>query len=349
MTPTIEKGPTELISQARQLLNAEYLKKCTDEYKTWAANNPYASSRTGELLLRFPPFTGVLSTPGLFRSTISPPSEKDVVNKALELYNQNRPIETQTVTAPSQSVTPAVEIAAVVPDPVIEEVVDPTPEPEAILNQPIEPEPQTVEEVPEVIPKDTQYANKIFDIFKVIEKLTPTEDKKEESTPSTDVTVEPAVAESLAADITNEQNIETEEPTPVEPPLVEPPPPLVPPEPIVPIIPLPPMEPMPVPPPAAESTPTPNVPELLIVSPYEDRIKNIFKDVPIEPTPAALPTLPEPTPAVPEPTPAVPEPLTVSPYADRISQIFKDVPKQPPLESFTSILKKTFFGTKQNT
>ena len=342
MTPTIEKGPTELISQARQLLNAEYLKKCTDEYKTWAAKNPYASSRTGELLLRFPPFTGVLSTPGIFRSAISPPSEKDVVNKALELYNQNRPIEPQPVTVPSQSVTPAVEIAAVVPDPVAEEVVEPTPEPEAMLNQPIEPEPQTVEEDPEVIPKDTQYANKIFDIFKVIEKLTPTEDKKEEAIPSTDATIEPDVAESVAADITNEQNIETEEPTPVEPPPVEPPPPLVPPEPIVPIIPLPPMEPMPVPPPAAESTPTPNVPELLIVSPYEDRIKNIFKDVPIEPTPAALPTLPE-------PTPAVPEPLTVSPYADRISQIFKDVPKQPPLESFTSILKKTFFGTKQNT
>jgi hypothetical protein len=334
MTPTIEKGPTELISQARQLLNAEYLKKCTDEYKTWAANNPYASSRTGELLLRFPPFTGVLSSPSTFRSTISPPSEKDVVNKALELYNQNRPIETRPVTTPSQSETPAVEIAAVVPDPVAEEVVEPTPEPEAMLNQPIEPESQTVEEDPEVIPKDTQYANKIFDIFKVIEKLTPTEDKKEEVIPSTDATVEPAVAESVVADITNEQNIETEEP----------PPPLVPPEPIVPIIPLPPMEPIPVPTPTVESTPIslPIEPEPLAVSPYEDRINHIFKDIPIEPTP-------EPTPTIPEPTPTIPEPLTVSPYADRISQIFKDVPKQPPSESFTSILKKTFFGTKQNT
>jgi hypothetical protein len=341
MTPTIEKGPTELISQARQLLNAEYLKKCTDEYKTWAANNPYAINRTGELLLRFPPFTGVLSTPGLFRSAISPPSEKDVVNKALELYNQNRPIESQPVTTPSQSVNPTVEIAAVIPDPVIEEVVDPTPEPEAMLNQPIEPQPQTIEEDPKVTTKDTQYASKIFDIFKVIEKLTPTEDKKEEAIPSMD-TIEPVVAESLAADITNEQNIETEEPPPVEPPPVEPPPPLVPPEPIIPIIPLPPMEPMPVPPPAAESTPTTSVPELLTVSPYEDRIKHIFKDIPTEPTPAALP-------AVPELTQAVPEPLTVSPYEDRISQIFKDVPKQPPSESFTSILKKTFFGTKQNT
>ena len=231
--------PTVLINQARQVLNAEYLKRCTDEYKTWSANNPYARHRTGELLLRFPPFTGVPQPIG-FASTIRPPSEKDVVNKALELYNLNK-----------------LKLNPVQESPTIEPVVEQDIEPELILNQPFEPIQQPVEEVPEPAPKDAEYVNKVFDIFKVIDKLATTEP--------------------------------VPEPTPPE------------------------LVPLPIPP----------------------------IEVITEPEP-----VPEP---VPEPIPE-PEiiPQTDKPYVDKIEEIFKDVPKQPVQESFTSMLRKTFFGAKTN-
>jgi len=226
--------PAALINQARQILNAEYLKRCTDEYKTWSTNNPYAKHRTGELLLRFPPFTGV-SNPIGFVATIKPPSEKDVVNKALELFNLN-----------TSKVTPTV-------DSIVKQDI----EPELTLNQPLPPIQEPVEEIPIPAPKNTEYVNKVFDIFKVIDKLATTEP------------------------------VPTPEPTPPE------------------IVPL-----------------------------------------PIPPVEVITEPIPEP---IPEPTPEPKViPQTDKPYVDKIEEIFKDVPKQPTEESFTSILRKTFFGAKAN-
>jgi hypothetical protein len=260
--------PTILINQARQILNADYLKKCTEEHKMWASNNPYASHRTGELLLRFPPFTGAVLPSIGFTSRIKPPSEKDVVNKALELYNLNKSKEELVQESPA-----------------IEPVVKQDIEPELILNQPFESIQQPIEEVPEPAPKNVEYVNKVFDIFKVIDKLANTDPASEPTPP---------------------------ELTPLPVPPIE-------------VI----TEPEPVPEPIPEPIPEP-VPE------------PILEPVP-EPTPEPIS---EPV-SEPEPVPEI-IPQTDNPYVAKIEEIFKDIPKQPVQESFTSMLRKTFFGAKTN-
>lgn len=282
-----DPDPSVLINQARQILNADYLKRCTDEYKKWSTNNPYANHRTGELLLRFPPFTGV-SHPIGFASTIRPPSEKDVVNKALELFNLNKSKE----------------------NPIVDSIVDQDIDPELTLNQPLSPVQEPVEEIPAPAPKNTDYVNKVFDIFKVIDKLATTE------------------------------------PVPPPAPAPEPTPPeLVP-------IPIPPIEVIPEP--ISESilesapTPEPTPPELV---PIPTPPIEVIPEPISEPVSTPGPTPPPPIEVIPEPVP-IPEskviPQTDNPYVAKIEEIFKDVPKQPPQESFTSILRKTFFGAKTN-
>lgn len=95
-----EQAQLELISTARQLLNSDYSRRCTEEYRIWSSTNQNNVNRVGEMLLRYPPFSGALS-PLSFRSTIARPTEDDVVRKALELYNRERP-------SPYQNSVPAV-------------------------------------------------------------------------------------------------------------------------------------------------------------------------------------------------------------------------------------------------
>jgi len=95
-----EQAQLELISTARQLLNSDYSRRCTEEYRMWSSTNQNNVNRVGEMLLRYPPFSGALS-PLSFRSTIARPTEDDVVRKALELYNRERP-------SPYQNSVPAV-------------------------------------------------------------------------------------------------------------------------------------------------------------------------------------------------------------------------------------------------
>jgi len=106
-----EKAQLELISTARQLLNSDYTRRCTEEYRVWSSStNQININRVGEVLLRYPPFSGALS-PLAFRSTIAKPTEDDVVKKALELYNRERP-------SPYQNSVPAVV------DPISDPIVD---------------------------------------------------------------------------------------------------------------------------------------------------------------------------------------------------------------------------------
>jgi len=100
MSYPTEKAQLELISTARQLLNSDYARRCTEEYRVWSSTNQNNINRVGEVLLRYPPFSGALS-PLSFRSTIARPTEDDVVRKALELYNRERP-------SPYQNSVPAV-------------------------------------------------------------------------------------------------------------------------------------------------------------------------------------------------------------------------------------------------
>jgi hypothetical protein len=116
-----EKAQLELISTARQLLHSDYTRRCTEEYRVWSSTNQNNINRVGEVLLRYPPFSGALS-PLAFRSTIARPTEDDVVRKALELYNRERPSPYQNsvpaVVDPFSSLTDSV--SATTPAPAVE-------------------------------------------------------------------------------------------------------------------------------------------------------------------------------------------------------------------------------------
>jgi len=141
-----EQAQLELISTARQLLNSDYTRRCTEEYRVWSSTNQNNVNRVGEMLLRYPPFSGALS-PLAFRSTIARPTEDDVVKKALELYNRERP-------SPYQNSVPAVvdpisypivnSALATTPAPIIEIAGSTQPQSFAVSTQ-VAPAPLTVE------------------------------------------------------------------------------------------------------------------------------------------------------------------------------------------------------------
>jgi hypothetical protein len=196
-----EKEQLELISTARQLLNAEYAKQCTREYQSWSIVNKNIINRTGEVLLRYPPFSGALS-PVSFRSTIAKPTETDVVNMALELYNRNQPSPYQTsadaVVEPTPEVVPVEELSSAlstlvsteadVTEPAIlsaakstspaltdetakdtttEGIFDIFKKPAELVTATVEPE--KAEPAPVLAietPKNTKLSDRIFDIFK---------------------------------------------------------------------------------------------------------------------------------------------------------------------------------------
>lgn len=99
----------ELISTARQILNAEYIQKRTDEYAQWNANNKETWQR-GNLPLPTFPFLGSAAFAS-FQPTTPFPTEAAVIAKALELYNREFP---QAVSQPEAT------------EEVIEEVIEDT-------------------------------------------------------------------------------------------------------------------------------------------------------------------------------------------------------------------------------
>ena len=85
----------------------------------WSITNQNNVNRVGEVLLRYPPFSGALS-PLSFRSTIAKPTEDDVVKKALELYNRE-------YASPYQNSVPAV--VDPISDPIVDTALATTPAP----------------------------------------------------------------------------------------------------------------------------------------------------------------------------------------------------------------------------
>jgi len=283
MLYSTEKEQLELISTARQLLNAEYAKQCTQEYQSWSIVNKNIINRTGEVLLRYPPFSGALS-PVSFRSTIAKPTETDVVNMALELYNRNRPSPYQTsadaVVEPTPEVVPVEELSSAlstlvsteadVTEPAIlsaakstspaltdETVKDTTPggifdifkKPAELVTATVEPEKTQPAPVLAIeTPKNTKLSDRIFDIFKKPADIPlPQVDAKEEADPLTEPVVVTKV-DDTRTDFT------------VEVPAV-----------VVP-------EPAPV--------PAPPPPQL--TNSYVDKIQEIFNDVPKDNSPGGV-------------------------------------------------------------
>ena len=93
----------EFINQATTLLTQDYNIKYTAEYGTWLRNhkNVWSQSHT---IIPFPPFI-ISSDIASFKSVISPPSEAEIVSKALELYNKRN-----AVNEVSESAMPTEEI-----------------------------------------------------------------------------------------------------------------------------------------------------------------------------------------------------------------------------------------------
>ena len=311
-----EKEQLELISTARQLLNAEYAKKCTQEYQSWSAVNKNIINRTGEVLLRYPPFSGALS-PVSFRSTIAKPTETDVVNLALELYNRNRPSPYQTsadtVVEPISEIVPVEEpVSALVPAVVTAETApaestalstlvstetDST-EP-AILSDAVPASPALTDETA----KDNSFTGGIFDIFKKPDELVTVAVEPEKTEPVVPTVAAPAPVPAIEApkDAKFTDRIFDIFKKPSE---------------------------IPVPEVTAKEEPDP-LTEPVVVTRVEDTRTDFTVEVPAV--------------VVPEPAPTLQ--LTDS-YADRVKEIFNDVPKDKPTLGITGMLKRAFSGKK---
>jgi hypothetical protein len=314
-----EKEQLELISTARQLLNAEYAKKCTQEYQSWSTVNKNIINRTGEVLLRYPPFSGALS-PVSFRSTIAKPTETDVVNLALELYNRNRPSPYQTSAAAVVEPTP--EVAAV-KEPVSalgSAVV--TTETSAAESKALSTEVSTEQDVAEppmlsaAVPvspaltdetaKDNSFTGGIFDIFKNTTELVTTVVEPEKTEPVVPTVAAPTSVTAIEApkDTKFTDRIFDIFKKPSEIPLPE-----------------------------VAVTEADPLTEPVVVTRVEDTRTDFTVEVPAV-------VVPEPA-----PTPAPPPQLTNS-YTDRVKEIFNDVPKDKPSGGITGMLKRAFSGKK---
>lgn len=104
-----ELSKLRLIARARQLLNDEFVKKRADEYTTWL-NVTKDAWKTPHTSLPYPPFAAS-PTLSSFQSSIAFPSEEDIVNKALELYNEGIAAERSALppTSPAEAVPSVVE------------------------------------------------------------------------------------------------------------------------------------------------------------------------------------------------------------------------------------------------
>lgn len=112
----------EMLKLARASLNEEFLQKQNDAYQEWSTSCNQAWKSRGMLL---PPYNVKLVYP----------SEKDIVNRALEIYNKLSPVleipakqDPATVMSPEVFEEPVVEpVVEKVEAEVVEPVVEPTP------------------------------------------------------------------------------------------------------------------------------------------------------------------------------------------------------------------------------
>jgi hypothetical protein len=148
---------TEMLRLARASLNEEFLQKQTEAYQQWYISSNQTWKTSGTLL---PPHSAKLVYP----------TEKDIVQRALEIYNTLTPATTVKNTAqqtaaesmPGELFVESVVEPAVVIEPtaeIVDEVIEPVAEPAV---EPIEPSP--VE--PEVVAP-------------VVQEITPEEKEKE--------------------------------------------------------------------------------------------------------------------------------------------------------------------------
>lgn len=114
----------EMLKLARASLNEEFLQKQNEAYQEWSASCNQAWKTRGMLL---PPYNVKLVYP----------SEKDIVNRALEIYNKLSPVlevpveqDPATVMSPEVFEEPVIEkVEAEVVEPVVEPIPTVDPEP----------------------------------------------------------------------------------------------------------------------------------------------------------------------------------------------------------------------------
>jgi hypothetical protein len=127
-------NPSMFLERARKMLSDEYTQAHTSEYNTWLANHKNAWMQP-HVVVPFPPFI-VNAALAPFKSTVSSPTESDIVARATELYNQSNPepVPTAAVAEPVVPIVAAVAAPDVVEqeptfedlvaDPVVETVVE---------------------------------------------------------------------------------------------------------------------------------------------------------------------------------------------------------------------------------
>lgn len=125
---------TEMLRLARASLNEEFLQKQTEAYQQWYTSSNQTWKTSGTLL---PPHSVKLVYP----------TEKDIVQRALEIYNTLIPATTVKTTTPQPvgesipgelfvepeaAIEPTVEVVAEVIEPAVEPVVPSSVEPEVV-------------------------------------------------------------------------------------------------------------------------------------------------------------------------------------------------------------------------
>lgn len=181
----------ELISTARKILNAEYIKQRSDEYNKWLLANKDALKTTNPTV----PFNPSSAAFIPFQTNVVYPTEDDVVKRAVELYKLTNlstitnPIPVAPVPVPEPEVGLILEpevITDVVPSVIPEPMVEVTTVPEEAINI-TTPVTESVPEVPEEL-TDIQLRDALIaEIYKIYDGVGKTEPLPEPVTPPADV------------------------------------------------------------------------------------------------------------------------------------------------------------------
>jgi len=200
----------ELLNEARNLLNAEYNKKKSDDYNNWLLKNSNAI-RSTNFHLPFPPFVVGNNVP-FYVATVPLPTEHEVVAKAVGIYNSRYNVTTpasepeamvEEVPTPVETIVPNVEID-IAPASIVEVIEPKVIEPEVIEPEVIEPEELSISDELAGLQLRDAMIREIYNIYgdKEIKNYTPPvetkiDDKKSFSLEK-DLNVVPQPAEELA-------------------------------------------------------------------------------------------------------------------------------------------------------
>jgi hypothetical protein len=195
-------NPSMFLERARKMLSDEYVEKHNSEYNYWLSNHKNAWMQP-HIVVPFPPFV-VNAALAPFKSTVSSPTESEIVARSVELYNQSNPEPVR----PDPVVEPVVPMIAAVASPEMTEptfedlVADPVVEPadvveavEAVDEQPTIAEPEVEEPAPPASGKllspmlDTE--TKIQNIFKPVDNKLFKDPKFQSVTEDLDVIPQP--------------------------------------------------------------------------------------------------------------------------------------------------------------